>query len=152
MTGITPPFRLTRLLGCGGVLTRSLLLLSLPILSVPSVRFFFVRFNPFSHCSFTGSFEVLSLGDTGTEFMGESLEYVVDERPEEERVLDAASHQLASVLAMEYSELVAMAGGDAMRETLVSGIIGIRDGCVTEELVEYAWSIILVGEWEGSLN
>jgi hypothetical protein len=113
-------------------------LLSLPTPSAPLVHFLFVCFNPFSHCSFTGSFEGLSLRDTGTEFTGESLEYEVDERPEEEWVLDAASHQLASVLTTEYSELVAAAGGDAMRETLVGGIVGIRDGCVTKELVEYA--------------
>jgi hypothetical protein len=80
------------------------------------------------------------------------LEYVVDERLQEEQVLDTASCQLASILVMEYSELVAAAGGDAIRETLVGGIVGIHDGCVTEKLVEYTWSVILAGEWEGSLN
>jgi hypothetical protein len=152
MIGIAPAFRLAHLLVRGGLLTRSLPWSSLPALSALLVCFFFVCFYPFSYCSFTGSFKGLSLGDTGTEFMEESLEYVMDERPEEERVLDAASRQLASVLATEYSELVAAAGGDVMGETLVGGIVGIHDGCVTEELVEYARSVILAGEWEGSLN
>jgi hypothetical protein len=126
--------------------------LSLPAPSALSVCFFFVRFFLFSHGSFAGSFAALSLGDTGTEFTEESLEYVEDERLEEEQVLDAASRQLASVLTAEYSDLVAAAGGDAMKETLIGGIVGVRDGCVTEELVEYARSVILAGEWEGSLN
>jgi hypothetical protein len=77
------------------------------------------------------------------------LELVVDKRLDIEWSLDAASRQLASVLAVEYSEMVAAAGGDAMKETLVGGIIGIRDGCVTKELVEYAWDVILSGDWEG---
>jgi hypothetical protein len=120
--------------------------LSLLAPSALLVHFFFVHFFLFSYGSFAGSFEALSLGDTGTEFTEELLEYVEDERPEEEWVLDAASHQLASILAAEYSELVAAAGGDVMGETSVSGIIGIRDGCVMEELVEYARSIIVAGE------
>jgi hypothetical protein len=126
--------------------------LSLPAPSALSVCFFFVRFFLFSYGSFAGSFEALSLGDTGTKFTEESLEYMEDERPEKERVLDAASRQLASILATEYSKLVAAAGGDAMKETLVGGIVGVRDGCVTEELVEYARGVILSGEWEGSLD
>jgi hypothetical protein len=120
--------------------------------SVLSVRRFFVYFFLPSYGFFVGSFAALSLGDTGTDFTEESLEYVEDERPEEERVLDAASRQLASVLATEYSEMVAAAGGDAMAETSVGGIVGVRDGCVTEELVEYARGVILSGEWEGSLD
>jgi hypothetical protein len=126
----------------------------LPLLapSVLLVHFFFVRFFLLSYGSFAGSFAALSLGDTGTDFTEESLEYVEDERLEEERVLDAASRQLASVLATEYSELVAAVGGDAMKETSVGGIVGVHDGCVTKELVKYARGVILSGEWEGSLN
>jgi hypothetical protein len=81
--------------------------------------------------------------------MEESLELVVDKRSDMEWALDAVSRQLASILAAEYSEMVAAAGGDAIKETLVSGIVGIRDGCVTKELVEYAWDVILSGDWEG---
>jgi hypothetical protein len=123
-----------------------------PPLEPPQYVSSFVLLKPLSNCLFIGSFEGLSLGDTGTEFTEESLEYVVDERPEEVWVLDTTSHQLVSILVTEYSELVATASGDAIRETLVSGIIGVRDGCVIEELVEYAWSIILAGNWEGSIN
>jgi hypothetical protein len=79
------------------------------------------------------------------------LEYVVDKRSEEEWALDAVSRQLASVLATEYSEMVAVAGGDAMKETLIGGIVGIHDGCVMKELVEYARDVILSGDWEGPL-
>jgi hypothetical protein len=140
MTGIAPTFHLTHPLGRGGLLS------SLPAPSALLVRFLSVHLYPFSHHFFTGSFEALSLGDTGTEFSEESLEYVVNKRSEDERVLDAASRQLASILAAEYSELVAVAGGDVMRETLVGGVIGIHDGCVTEELVEYARDVILLGD------
>jgi hypothetical protein len=149
-TGATPPFRLARPLGRIGLTIRSPPWLSPLAPSALSVRFFFVRFFLVSHGFFAGSFEALSLGDTGTSFTEESLEYVEDERSEEERVMDAASLQLASVLATEYSEMVSAAGGDAMRETLVGGIVGVRDGRVTEELVEYARGVILSGEWEGS--
>jgi hypothetical protein len=79
------------------------------------------------------------------------LEYVVDKRSEEEWVLDAMSCQLVSILATEYSETVATAGGDAMKETLIGRIIGICDSCVTKELVEYAQDVNLSGDWEGPL-